>query len=55
VPLVALKSFAALFADKALLLLRVYTNVPSAGLASGVAVEIGTEYGGGIHDIAPDF
>ena len=49
------KSFVALFADKALLLLRVETKVAPANLASSVAIEIGTEYGCGIHDIAPEF
>ena len=39
----------ALFAEKALLLLRVNTHVALADLASGVAIEIGTEYGGGVH------
>jgi hypothetical protein len=48
------KGFAARFADKTLLLLRVDANVALADLASGMASEIGTEYSCGIHDIAPE-
>src|SRR4029434_4446272 len=40
-------------ADEALLLLRMDTNIALAGVASGMAVLIGAEYGRGVHDPPP--
>jgi hypothetical protein len=42
-------------AEEALLLLRMDANIALAGLASGIAVPIGAEYGRGGHDTPPGY
>ena len=44
----------AFFTEKALVLLGMEANVALADLASGVAIQIGAEYGCGIHGGPPD-
>ena len=45
----------ALVADEPLFLLRMDTDIASASLASGRAVPVGAECGGGVHDAPPGY
>src|SRR5262249_40254073 len=47
--------FVTLVADEALLLLGMDTNIALVGLASGMAVLVGTECGRGVHDTPPGY
>src|SRR5262245_31225596 len=52
-PFAGAEGFVTLMADEALLLMRMDTNIALAGLASGMTVLMGTEYGRGVHDAPP--